>query len=376
VKPSRLGSSFRLSRRLQLLLEVALSDRPAALRAWHELRPELDLQTLDGGAYPLLPFVYKNLEAAGIDDPDLARLKGIYRNTWVRNNLLVERTGAIAGTMTAAGIPFLVVGSIGTALRFYPELGLRPVSYIELLLADDSSAAAARALADAGWRPDRAVATTGSEPTVLSGPEETAVLLRTVLAPDFVLASGADAHARIWEAATRIELRNTSVPALAETDELLAAIVTGARAAPGRPIEWLVDAVMILRQSPERIDWERLVAIGVDAGQGLRLLGALHALDPLAGPAVPVEIRNRLAAHKATARERLMYVCTTTDAWPLGSFPQAVGEHLAQTAGSSAATTIRRLPAFLRRRWELEHTWQLPLAGARRALRTITRPSS
>jgi hypothetical protein len=34
---------------------------------------------------------------------------------------------------------------------------------------------------------------------------------------------------------------------------------------------------------------------------------------------------------------------------------------------------MRRLPAFLRKRWKLEHTWQLPLAGAQRALRAIAR---
>jgi hypothetical protein len=372
VRSGRRGSSFWLSRRLQLLLEVALSDRPAALRAWHELRPELDLQTLDGSAYPLLPLVYKTLETAGVDDPDLARLKGIYRNTWVQNNLLAERTGAIADALTASEVPFLLVGSIGAALRYYPELGLRPTSYIELLLRD-RSAAAARALAAAGWKADRPAEPTSSEPAVLRDQGGTVVLLRIALAPDFVLAASRDAHTRLWERAATIDLRGTSVPALAETDDLLAAIVTGARAVSGRPIQWLVDAAVILRHAQGRIDWERLVALGVDAGQGLRLRDALAALDPLVGPVVPVEIRKRLAEQRPTARERLIYACTTTTARPLGSFPQAVGEHLAETAGSSAAATIRRLPAFLRRRWEIEHTWQLPLAGAERALRAIRR---
>jgi Uncharacterised nucleotidyltransferase len=362
-----------LSHRLELLVEVALSDGPVALRAWQELRPELDLQTLEDTAYPLLPLVYKTLETAGIDDSDLARLKGIYRNTWVRNNLLVEGTGAIADAMTAAEIPFLLVGSVGAALRYYPELGLRPTAYVELLLRERSSAAAARALVDVGWKPDRAAEATISEPAVLRDRQGTAVLLRMGLAPDFVLAQRGDAHARLWEAATRIDLGDTSVPALTETDDLLAAIVTGARAVPGRPIQWLVDAAVLLRHAQEHIDWERLVGLGVDAGQGLRLRDAFDALDPLVGPVVPVEIRKQLAAHRPTARERLIYACTTTSVRPLGSFPQAVGEHLADTVGSSAATTIRQFPAFLRRRWEVEHSWQLPLAGARRARRAVPR---
>jgi len=152
-----------------------------------------------------------------------------------------------------------------------------------------------------------------------------------------------------------------------ETDDLLAVIVTGARAVTGRPIQWLVDAAMILRHAREQIDWERLVGLAVEAGQGARLRGALDTLESVLGPAVPVEIRARLAGHKPRARERLIYACTTTSADPLGSLPQALAEHLAATAGSSGAATLARLPAFLRMRWQREHTWQLPWAAAQRA---------
>jgi hypothetical protein len=358
-----------LPRRLQLLLQVALSAPPVALATWEELRPELDLQTLEDRAYPLLPFVYKALDAAGVDDPDLARLKGTYRSTWVLNNLLLERTRGVADAMQAAGVPFLLVGSIGSALRYYPELGLRPTSYIELLGRDGAAAAA---LAEVGWRPDRPDEPTSSEPAVLRDRGGNVVLLRMALAPDVVLAAGADAHAPIWQAATRIDVRDASVPALSETDDLLAAIVTGARAVPDRPIQWLVDAAMILRHA-DHVDWERLVDLGVVAGQGLRLREALAMLEALVGPILPRDIREQLSAHKPSRRERLIYVCTTTAVRPLGSLPQAVGEHLAATTGSSAAATMRRLPAFLRKRWKLENTWQLPLAGAQRALRAIAR---
>jgi hypothetical protein len=56
-----------------------------------------------------------------------------------------------------------------------------------------------------------------------------------------------------------------------------------------------------------------------------------------------------------------------------GSFPQALAEHLGATAGRSALATVAALPAFLRERWELDHAWQLPVAGGRRALRSLGR---
>ena len=89
------------------------------------------------------------------------------------------------------------------------------------------------------------------------------MLLRTTLAADYGHAAQGDAHARLWESPTTIDLGESFVPALGETDDLLAAFVTGARAVPGRPIQWLVDAAMILRHARDRIDWERLVGLGV-----------------------------------------------------------------------------------------------------------------
>jgi hypothetical protein len=58
----------------------------------------------------------------------------------------------------------------------------------------------------------------------------------------------------------------------------------------------------------------------------------------------------------------------------LGSLPQALGEHLGATTGSSTSATAAGLPRFFRERWELEHTWQLPVEGGRRLFRSLKRP--
>ena len=129
---------------------------------------------------------------------------------------------------------------------------------------------------------------------------------------------------------------------------------------------------MILRTEPG-IDWERLVAIGVGWGQGLRLRDAFACLDELPGTSIPAGVRRRLEERRPGRRERLAYACTARTVPALGSFPAAVGEHLAETSGLTIAGTAAAFPGFLRRRWHLEHTRQLPLAGARRAYRTLVR---
>ena len=65
----------------ELLLRSALLTGPGALEAWQRWKSQHDLveSELDHGSFRLLPLVYRNLSAQGIEEPHLARLKGIYR---------------------------------------------------------------------------------------------------------------------------------------------------------------------------------------------------------------------------------------------------------------------------------------------------------
>lgn len=369
----RPAGSFWPSGRQELLLVAALGEAPAAPAAWQELRPELDLQTLEDSSFAALPLVYRMLDTAGVEDPELPRLKGIYRSTWVKNNMLVERLRTTAEAFRTAEVPLLVVGSIGAALRYYPALGLRPTAHVELLVREDDAIRAVPALGSSGWSTRGAAREGPAAPLALFDREGGICLLRTALAPDFALGTREAAHAALWEAATEIDAHGLPVRALCPTDDLLAAIVTGARAKPAASIQWIIDAAMILRAAPEQVDWERLWEVGVERGQGLRLRDALEYLRRLVGVAPPAAVQERLGGRTPSARERLTHACTARTVPGLGSLPQALGEHLASTAGRSAWATAAALPGFFRERWQLEHTWQLPIAGGRRAYRNLVR---
>ena len=368
----RPASTFWPSRRERLVLLTALAEPDRALDAWQELRPELDLQTIEDSVFAALPLVYRRLDAAGLDDPDLSRLKGIYRNTWTRNALLVDRLRTTADAFRAADVPMLLVGTLGAALRYYDAVGLRPTGYLELLVAEDDVIRAVRAAGSAGWSTHGASRSSPAGQLPLVDEEGRFCVLRTGLAPDFVTRSREPAEMPFWDAAVDFDTDGVRVRALSPGDDLLAAIVTGARANPTRSVQWVVDAAMILR-TPEKIDWERLCRIGIDRGQGLRLRETVRYLRGLLDSAPPPAVQKSLDRRKPPARERLTYACTARTIPVLGSFPQALGEHLGATTGRSAWATVAALPAFLRTRWGLEHTWQLPVAGGQRALRTLAR---
>ena len=119
---------------------------------------------MEDPAFAALPLAYRRLEAAGYEDRDLLRLKGIYRNTWVRNTLLLERVRATADAIRSSQLPLLFVGTIGAAVRYYDTLGLRPTGYIELLVKQADWLRAVRALGRAGWSTRGAARPRAAEP--------------------------------------------------------------------------------------------------------------------------------------------------------------------------------------------------------------------
>jgi hypothetical protein len=362
--PRRSGT-FWPSPTQELLLKVGLRAGDEALAAWEELRLSFDLQTLEPGTFAALPLVYRTLGTAAPDDPLLPRLKGIYRSTWVKNNLLVERLDEIAAALAGDGVEPIVVGSLGSALRYYSELGLRPTPSVELLVGPRDLLRATRTLGRLGLSAPGPIDGDVREPVSMSDADGRVVVLRTSAAVELEL--GIDTLAPV---AVPLALRERTLPALLPGDDLLAACVAGGRAGPVRSVQWIVDAAHILRGT--ELDWPRLLALAAEQGQILRLARALDYLADDLGEQLPPGA-DALFAHRATRRERLAYALSGSAARGLGSFPQALGEHVHATRDRPALASAAALPESLRRRWNLQQKRQLPVAGGRRAVRMLSR---
>jgi hypothetical protein len=368
----RLGA-FWPSQTQRQLLAVALGTGEEALAAWQAIRPALDLDNLEPGSFALLPLVYHTLAEAGSDDPLLPRLKGIHRNTWVRNNLLLERAGDTALALEAADIRPLFVGGTFFASRFFPNVGLRPTTAVELLIDSGHAASTCAHLAVAGWTFRSDITEGPAGPRYFSDPHENLCIVRTALGFDFALAGDvALAHAPLWENAEPQQLRAGGSPLFpAPTEALLVALVLGARRKPTPSIVWILDTVMILRYGADRIDWQRFFDLGLPRGQGLRIRETLAYVSGLPQVDVPRSVLDRLAATPVSFAERLIYAGAAGSAARLGALPEVVAEQLVESADHGPVHAIRSVPARLRARWGLRSSSQLPAAAGRRALRRI-----
>jgi hypothetical protein len=364
-----LTESFWPSPTQDLLLACALASGDRAIAAWREARPQIDLDVLEPGSFELLPLVYRALAETDPDESWLPRLKGVYRRTWVKNNLLLERTRETADALAAAGVPALTLAGVPLAARLYPELGLRPAQFTVVLV--DSVDAAATALRRARWfrRPD--LPELPGLPAPFGDRDGNLCILWTSLGFDVVLREPPTSHVeRLLAGAVPQELGEGTVPVPALGDLLFALVVSGARTGPTSGVQWIVDAAMAARQAqPE--DWDRLVELGLEAGQALRLQRVLRRLAALPDVPIPPAVLDRLSAADVTRRDRLVYWGGTHVVRGLGGSPMLVAEHLVASQGASAARTVVSFPRHLRRRWQLEHGWQVPVAAGRRVLRAL-----
>lgn len=370
----RLTGSFWPSDLQKGLLIAALGNPDDALVAWQHLQPDFVLDELEPGSFDLMALIYRQLSSSGYHDSVVERLKGIYRREWVRANLLVEQTKEIAMTLREADVRALFIEGAALADRYYPELGLRPSWWVDVFVEERTASAALAALATAGWSTTPSTAnTSASDRWALLNSDRSVCVLRTSLSYDVVLRENpARSHDPLWETAEPYDLGGTEILVPGPLGALLAVCVSGARLQPTANVQWIVDAVMILRK--EEIDFARLVEVGTSRGQTLRLRDTFTYLSTLPEVRIPEDAFVKLDSARVTPRDRLAFALAAGSIRSAGSLPELVAKHLAATAHKSLPGAVASFPRYLRGQWGVSHSWELPYAAGRRAARLLRVP--
>lgn len=292
--------------RQALLLRAALGEGDPARRAWEEFAAEGGrIEELDDASYRLLPQLYRNLEACGIDGETMIRLRGVYRHAWYRNQMLLHAAGSAVRALTAAGVGVMALKGAAVAALYPGGLGTRPMNDVDLLVGP----------ADL----DRAVAVLGAEgfAPVLPGPlaitrrVRHAVALRREdgieLDLHWHLLVHGDDDRGVWDRAVRSTLSGASILAPSPADQLLHTCVHGLAADPA-PVRWIADAVLIIRSG---VDWEVLVEEARDRDVTVVMLDSLRLLAREVGVAIPRPAIAALAGSRGSLAARLAHRAAT-----------------------------------------------------------------
>ena len=245
------------------LLRVALLPTDEVATAWTELRQTFAPEELDDGRGRATHAAGdRRAGAAGVDDPDLGRMRGIRRHTFFAQQLLRADLVAALDVLDAAGVRSLALKGVPLVLEHYGDVSLRPMWDVDLLIDADRVPVALAALRAAQWRnayPERehSCACTRRRRCgpLTAGPSSTS--------------TGASSRGSIGTQAppipscgpqpTRcsVDGRRTLAPAPEDLvlHVILHAFRTGWRVVPRR----VADVAMVLRSAQDGFDWDRFV---------------------------------------------------------------------------------------------------------------------
>jgi putative nucleotidyltransferase-like protein len=283
-----------------LLLRAALEDGSDAMDAWRRWRARVQPEQIEGTALQILPLVSYNLSRIDPDDPDLALIKGVRRHAWTNNQHLIKLGEAVLTELRSAGIETLVLKGLSLGALYYPDVGARPMTDLDVLVrrnaALEAIAILSRSLDPDTDRPEELVKVQHGMPFADPSGREVDLhwysLWRASPDDDF------------WDAAIPVKVGGVLTKALSPPDMLLQVCVHGAAWHPTPMIRWIGDAMMVIRSTPD-LDWDRLVAQARKRRLTLTLAGALEYLGSAFAAPIPPDVLTRLRGSSHAVTERL-----------------------------------------------------------------------
>ncbi|HNQ02027.1 MAG TPA: nucleotidyltransferase family protein, partial [Syntrophales bacterium] len=306
----------------ELFLKACLASGAEAREAWEKWLPEADLERLDFGSSKLLPLLYKNLRAEGVEHPVMGRLKGAYRATWYRNQMMLNEASALAALFSRKGIDVLMLKGAALIHTAYGDVGARAMEDVDLLIPTKRAKDVFKLITLEGWTPDPWLPRfmEGSYFAIKHGfnfRHRTGHLIDLHWhALDECIGPQADDD--FWVASRALDLRGWPARTLCAADHLLHTFAHGVRWNPVAPLRWVADAFWLVRVEGEKMDWQRLVEQARRRNLVLPVKAGLRYLGEAMGAPVPSSVLDDLDGSAVKPLEHVAFRLQTREPSVLG----------------------------------------------------------
>ncbi len=338
----------------ELFLKACLASGAEAREAWKEWLPNVDLERLDFGSSKLLPLLYKNLRSQDVEHPVMGRLKGAYRATWYRNQMMLNEASALAASFRRRGIDVLMLKGAALIHTAYGDVGARAMEDVDLLIPTKRAKDAFNLLTVEGWKPEPRL------PRVMEVPyfaikhgfnfrHRTGHLIDLHWhALDECIGPQADDD--FWAASRAMDVQGRPVRTLCAADHLLHTFAHGIRWNPVAPLRWVADAFWLVRTEGEKMDWRRLAEQARRRNLVLPVKTGLRYLAESMGAAVPSPVFDDLDGAAVKPLEHVAFRLQTSEPAALGPLWRArrqYARYIRVTAGQGPLVRIIRFVQFL-----------------------------
>jgi hypothetical protein len=268
----------------------------------------------------------------------------------------------------------LALKGVPLAVLHYRDLGLRPMSDVDLLVEPDDAPRAMAALDRAAWRAKelRADVVARSAATPYRSPDGGCTLdLHWRLEP-WVARNRRDRDRELWGGASPFDLRGQPLLTPAPHDLMLHVVLHAFRSDWRRITRWVPDVVILLRSSAAVFDWDALLDRVVRSHLALPVRDALTYVSATFNAPVPPPVLAVLRDSRTSRREAHKYRIASRSRPNrrrfAGDIPAMRIRWSRVTINFTRVGALGALPAFLRSRTHVDRLSALPVVVARRRL--------
>lgn len=355
----------------ELVLKAALGDGAAAVDAWEAWRRTVDIAQVDTGSFRLLPLLYRNLIAQGLDPRELGKLNGIYRQSWCRHHVGLRTLAEVLRALQGAGIETIVLKGAALAVLHYRDAGVRPMKDLDVLVPPTRSAAAADAVQPHGWRPLAMVDPDAIAERHYSAPGGKELDVHHYLLP-YDRCPGVDDD--LWATAVPLGIEGVASRALAPADQLFHVLAHGIAWNQVPQVRWVADAVTVIRAAGTRLDWNRVLEQTTRRAYVPAVRSGLDYLRRTFDVDIPAVLVRELDARPVSRAHRLEHWARQRGPnTPLGWAPLIWCGYVRSLQGTGVTPGLTGFMRFLRNQLPARNSLSFGMLVAWKALRTLAR---
>jgi len=351
----------------ELLLRASLLDGNEAIEAWNQWINTINLDHIDYGSHRLLPLLYKTLKDHKVDGPEFGRIKGVYKRTWIRNQLLFRDVMPVIQALYVANIDIMLLKGAALTIQIYNDYGARPMGDIDILVPCTDIKKTIEILYELGWNPEYEFAK-GYNPLThavhYASQEENSLDLHwQVLKLDGVRKY----EKGYWERSLEMNIGDIPVRVLCPTDQLIHACEHSIHWNLHPLLRWVADSYLILQTAD--IEWDHLVSHTKQLQMTLLLSKALRYLKEGFDLSIPECVLQSLETTPTSTKEYWRYRLAVYKPMPVfGVFIRQFFRYLTSFRGKYPFPGFLR---YLQQRWSVPYLWQVPFEGVLRGVRKI-----
>lgn len=352
----------------QWMLRAALMPNTAGRESWEKWIASVDIDHLDAGSFRMIPLLYRNLKRIGVESPLLGRFKGIYRRAWYENQVAMHKLSGLLREFHEIGIRTLILKGAALALLYYRDLGLRPMSDLDVLVPANKAIDAMGLLRKTGWKPEKDLLERVTQDYLLAAKACNLARNESDIKLDlhwhvFQECLEPDSDVDLWERSLPVACSDVATLALSPADQLLHICAHAMEWNAIAPMRWVADAFTVISTTPD-LDWSSVLAQARQRRLVLTLQYMLPYLRHLVDVPVPENVERELHRLPVEQVEHDWIKIRTRGVADLkisDLFRVRYGLYRRSALSSRYKPMFLGFPRYMQLIWGIAHWWQLPL---------------